>query len=88
MDAADAVDSAPSASVSPLNELVAAERGHDVRRALSQLPDKYRVPLVLAYYNEMSYDEIAAALGFGRNHVATLIFRGKQQLREKLKKEK
>jgi DNA-directed RNA polymerase specialized sigma24 family protein len=32
----------------------------------------------------MSYDEIAATLGLGRNHVATLIFRGKQQLREKL----
>ena len=71
----------------PLGELLAAERGHDVRHALSQLPEKYRVPLVLAYYNELSYDEIAAALGLGRNHVATLIFRGKQQLRQKLKKE-
>jgi RNA polymerase sigma-70 factor (ECF subfamily) len=74
----------PSGSLTPLGELIAAERGHDVRNALSQLPEKYRTPLVLAYYNEMSYDEIAAALGLGRNHVATLIFRGKQQLREKL----
>jgi RNA polymerase sigma factor, sigma-70 family len=64
--------------------MMAAERGHDVRNALSQLPEKYRVPLVLAYYNEMSYDHIAEALGLGRNHVATLIFRGKQQLRKKL----
>src|SRR5438067_5849940 len=77
---------APSGSASPLGEMMAAERGHDVRNALSQLAEKYRVPLVLAYYNEMSYDEIAAALGFGRNHVATLIFRGKQQLRQKLEK--
>src|SRR5262249_11675215 len=74
----------PAAGLTPLGELIAAERGHDVRHALSQLPEKYRVPLVLAYYNEMSYDEIAATLGLGRNHVATLIFRGKQQLREKL----
>jgi RNA polymerase sigma-70 factor (ECF subfamily) len=73
-----------SGALTPLGELIASERGHDVRNALSQLPEKYRVPLVLAYYNEMSYDEIAAALGLGRNHVATLIFRGKQQLREKL----
>jgi RNA polymerase sigma-70 factor (ECF subfamily) len=85
--AGDMAESAPSANISPLNEMVAAEQGHDVRHALSQLPEKYRVPLVLAYYNEMSYDEIAAALGLGRNHVATLIFRGKQQLRQKLKKE-
>lgn len=85
--ASDMAEAAPAATVSPLNELMAAERGHDVRHALSQLPEKYRIPLVLAYYNEMSYDEIGATLGLGRNHVATLIFRGKQQLREKLKKE-
>jgi RNA polymerase sigma-70 factor (ECF subfamily) len=73
--------------VSPLNELIASERGQDVRKALSELPERYRIPLVLAYYNEMSYDEIGEALGLARNNVATLIFRGKQQLRERLKKE-
>lgn len=86
MDGSDAVDVAASGNLTPLGELMAAERGHDVRNALSQLPEKYRVPLVLAYYNEMSYDEIAATLGLGRNHVATLIFRGKQQLRERFMK--
>jgi RNA polymerase sigma-70 factor (ECF subfamily) len=84
VDGNDKVE-APSGSPSALSEVLAAERGHDVRNALSRLPEKYRVPLVLAYYNEMSYDEIGAVLGLGRNHVATLIFRGKQQLRKKLK---
>jgi RNA polymerase sigma-70 factor, ECF subfamily len=84
LEGKDAMES-PSGGLTPLGELIAAERGHDVRNALSELPEKYRVPLVLAYYNEMSYDEIAAMLGLGRNHVATLIFRGKQQLREKLR---
>jgi RNA polymerase sigma-70 factor, ECF subfamily len=83
MDGSDRID-APSKSLTPLGEMMASERGHDVRNALSQLPPKYRVPLVLAYYNEMSYDEIAATLGLGRNHVATLLFRGKQRLRQKL----
>jgi RNA polymerase sigma-70 factor, ECF subfamily len=83
IDAAETIEP-PAPNRTPLGELIAAERGHDVRNALSQLAEKYRVPLVLAYYNEMSYDEIAAALGLARNHVATLIFRGKQQLREKL----
>jgi len=86
VDGNDAANAAPSAGISPLGEMMAAERGHDVRNALSRLAEKYRVPLVLAYYNEMSYDEIADTLGLGRNHVATLIFRGKQQLREKLGK--
>jgi RNA polymerase sigma-70 factor (ECF subfamily) len=75
----------PSRGLTPLGELMASERGQDVRNALSRLPAKYRVPLVLAYFNEMTYDEIAAALGLARNNVATLIFRGKQQLREQLR---
>src|SRR5207244_2642042 len=65
LDSQDAPE-APTGGLTPLGELIAAERGHDVRNALSQLSGKYRVPLVLAYYNEMSYDEIAAALGLGR----------------------
>ena len=78
---------APSKGPSPLGELLANEHGNDVRNALSQLQEKYRVPLVLAYYNELSYDEIAQTLGLARNTVATLIFRAKQQLRLKLEKE-
>jgi RNA polymerase sigma-70 factor, ECF subfamily len=75
-----------SGGLSALGEMIASERGQDVRNALTELPEKYRVPLVLAYYNEMSYDEIAKALDLGRNNVATLIFRAKQQLRQKLSK--
>jgi len=65
----------------PLSEILAAERGGAVRGALAALPDKFRIPLVLAYYNELSYDEIAALLGLKRTHVATLLFRAKQQMR-------
>jgi RNA polymerase sigma-70 factor, ECF subfamily len=72
---------------SPLTQVLTAERGETVRRALGSLPDKFRVPIVLTFYNEYSYDQIAAALRIPRNTVATLLFRGKQLLREKLKKE-
>jgi len=51
------------------------------------LPDKFRVPLVLAYYNEYSYDQIASVMRMPRNTIATLLFRGKKLLREKLRKE-
>jgi RNA polymerase sigma-70 factor (ECF subfamily) len=64
--------------------VLAAERGRDVRSALATLKEKYRVPLVLAYYNELDYEEIAEILGVGRTQVAVLIFRGKQQLRQRL----
>jgi RNA polymerase sigma-70 factor (ECF subfamily) len=69
---------------SALTGLIVAERAAEVRSAVSKLPDKYRVPLVMAYYSEWSYDQIADALNLDRNHVATLIFRAKQQLRELL----
>jgi RNA polymerase sigma-70 factor (ECF subfamily) len=74
----------PAREASPLGEILAAERGHDVRRALTSLTEKYRVPLVLAYYNELSYEEISDILGVERTQVAVLIFRGKEHLRQRL----
>jgi RNA polymerase sigma-70 factor (ECF subfamily) len=71
----------------PLAQMLTAEQGRTVRQALGSLPDKFRIPLVLAYYNEYSYDQIAAVMRIPRNTVATLLFRGKQLLREKLKGE-
>jgi RNA polymerase sigma-70 factor, ECF subfamily len=73
---------------SPLTQVLTAERGEVVRRALGSLPDKFRIPLVLTYYNEYTYDQIATVMRMPRNTVATLLFRGKQMLRERLKKEK
>ena len=75
---------APSSEPSPLGALVRAEEQAQVRVAIGHLPDKYRLPLVLRYYSELSYDEIGQQLDLPKNHVATLIFRAKQELRRKL----
>lgn len=77
-----------STQPSPLSQILSSEQGKIVRRALGSLPDKFRIPIVLAYYNEFNYDQIAAILKVPRNTVATLLFRGKQILRDKLKKER
>ena len=50
--------------------------------AISELPDKYRVPLVLAYFHESSYDQIAEDLEISRNHVGVLLLRAKKMLRK------
>jgi RNA polymerase sigma factor (sigma-70 family) len=55
-----------------------------VRDTIARLPDNYRVPLVLRYYSELSYDEIAQQLDLERNYVAALIFRAKKELRRRL----
>ena len=85
IDTAETLD-VPSVACSPLKEFLLAEQGQDVRSALSAIPEKYRVPLVLAYYNELDYSEISEILGVERTQVALLIFRGKQQMRQQLAK--
>lgn len=69
---------------SPLAAVLAGEDRAHVRAALDGLPERYRLPLVLRYYSELSYDQIAATLGLSRNQVATLLFRGKAELRRAL----
>jgi RNA polymerase sigma-70 factor (ECF subfamily) len=67
-----------------LRDLLTRERAGEIRSAVAELPERYRVPLVLAYYSDASYDDIAATLGITRTHVGTLIFRAKQTLRRSL----
>jgi RNA polymerase sigma-70 factor (ECF subfamily) len=76
----------PGAQPSPLQELLSAETRDGIRTAIEALPDRYRVPLVLRYYNDLTYDEIAAELQLTRAHVGTLIFRAKKELRVALSK--
>lgn len=61
-----------------------AERGAELRAAIEALPDKYRLPIVLAYYSEWSYDHIAAELGITRGHVGVLLLRARRALRRGL----
>ena len=79
-----AVVNAASAEPSPLNAVLSKEERAQVRDAITRLPENYRVPLVLRYYIELSYDEIAQQLDLERNYVAALIFRAKQELRRRL----
>jgi RNA polymerase sigma-70 factor (ECF subfamily) len=76
--AAEAVDS------DVLGDLLAQERAAELKAAVASLPERYRLPLVLAYYRDASYDEVASALGITRTHAGALICRAKQALRRTL----
>ena len=78
------VTEAASSEPSPLGAVINMEERVKVRDTIARLPENYRVPLVLRYYSELSYDEIAQQLSLERNHVAALIFRAKQELRRRL----
>lgn len=78
----------PEAAVgqaSPLTVLLLKERRAAVEHALDGLEDAYRIPLVLRYYAELTYDEISAELAIEKTQVAGRIFRAKQMLRAELK---
>jgi RNA polymerase sigma-70 factor, ECF subfamily len=67
-----------------LGAAITAERAVAVNAAVARLPERYRVPLSLAYYADSDYDEIATALGITRTHVGVLLCRAKQLLRKEL----
>jgi len=75
---------AASSEPSPLGAAISAQERAQVRDTITGLPENYRVPLVLRYYGELSYDEIAQQLGLERNYVAALLFRAKRELRRRL----
>jgi len=55
-----------------------------VQRAIADLSDNQRMALLLAKFELCSYDEIAAAMGLTVPAVKSLLFRARDQLREKL----
>lgn len=61
--------------------IIEAQDKQALLAAISQLPDKYRIPLTLAYLQEMSYEQIADQLDVSQNHVGVLLLRAKQRLR-------
>ncbi|HUD64491.1 MAG TPA: sigma-70 family RNA polymerase sigma factor [Candidatus Sulfotelmatobacter sp.] len=79
-----AVIEATSSEPSPLGTVIRMAERAQLQAVIGRLPENFRVPLVLRYYSELSYDEIGQQLGLERNHVAALIFRAKQELRRKL----
>ncbi len=56
----------------------------DVRHAVDHLPERYRLPVMLFYYEDMTVSDIAAALNLPRGTVVSLLYRGREQLRKEL----
>lgn len=74
---------ARSRETGPEGEAITQESRDEVQRLIKQLPEKYRAPLVLRYFDEMSCAEIAEVLGMPEGTVKTQIHRARKAL-EKL----
>ncbi len=55
-----------------------------LQTAINDLPEEFRVPLVLFYFNELSYQDIAAELSIPLGTVMSRLSRAKQHLRQRL----
>lgn len=67
-----------------LERLIEERTCTEVRAALDTLPARSRMALVLRFYADMSYDEIADALGVRRAFVGVVLLRARHQLRDAL----
>ena len=71
-------------SCNPLDEVVNTEQKEQVRQAISFLPARQRATLILAYYQQLSYPEVATVLGCSVGTVKTQMFRALRTLAQKL----
>jgi RNA polymerase sigma factor (sigma-70 family) len=71
-------------TLSPLTRLLRREQQNNVQKELRHLPRDYRILLVLHYYRQMTYAEIAFALGKQLPAIKTAIFRAKRMLRDRI----
>ncbi len=60
---------------------VTREERERVRVAVAALPERYRVPIVLRYFNELSVEEIASVVGRPASTVGVQLLRGRALLR-------
>ena len=67
-----------------LEKLLEEHSSQEVRTALDQLPARAKMALVLRYYSDMSYEDIADSLGVRRAFVGVLLLRARHQLRDVL----
>ena len=69
---------------SPEERFIRKEKSMAVREAISELPEIYRLPIVLYHQKGMSYKEIAEALGKPMSIIKNRIFRARLVLKESL----
>ena len=61
------------------------DEGSEVLEAVQKLPEKYRLPIHLFYYEGYSINDIAGIIGKKPATVGTLLARARERLKEILK---
>ena len=70
---------------SPPDSLLQGELAAKIDQALADLPENQRTAILLCRQDELTYEEIAEVLGCSLSATKSLIHRGRETLKEKLK---
>jgi RNA polymerase sigma-W factor len=66
-------------------EIIADEKSKMIRKAIDELPDKYRLVIKMRHQEERSYEEIAEILDLPLGTVKARIFRAREMLNKALR---
>lgn len=69
---------------SPEKDLFDRVLGTDITKAIDDLPDDFRIVVVMAFVEGLSYEEIATALDLPMGTVKSRLFRGRKLLQKAL----
>lgn len=72
-------------TTTPPDALLHGELERKIEEALATLPENQRTAILLCRQDELSYEEIAAVLGCSLSATKSLIFRGRETLKQRLK---
>jgi RNA polymerase sigma-70 factor, ECF subfamily len=71
--------------IAPPDKLLHGELAQKIEEALAELPEAQRTAILLCRQDELSYEEIAEILDCSLSATKSLIHRGRETLKEKLK---
>ena len=71
-------------SYEPSGKAIKAEQAEQVRQTIQSLPTKQRTTLILTYYQQLSYPEVATVLGCSIGTVKTQMYRALRTLAKRL----
>jgi RNA polymerase sigma-70 factor, ECF subfamily len=73
------------AQIAPPEKLLHGELAQKIEEALAELPENQRTAILLCRQDELSYEEISEILDCSLSATKSLIHRGRETLKEKLK---
>lgn len=80
----DEMTKVPAEKDSPEEKYIKKEQSRVIREAIEELPEKYRIPIILFHQNGLSYEEITEILNEPMTIVKNRLYRARLMLKDKL----